>query len=81
MPLIILYLNDLDIEKDQKFAVTQDDLINYLLTRGLIRENDDVYEKIESKKIKLTDFGTYPIKYTFINNISINMSIHIIKTG
>ncbi|SOV75865.1 50S ribosomal protein L9, apicoplast, putative [Plasmodium reichenowi] len=78
-------LNDLNIlfhfKKDQKFAVTQDDLINYLLTRGLIRENDDVYEKIESKKIKLTDFGTYPIKYTFINNISINMSIHIIKTG
>ncbi|SPJ08527.1 50S ribosomal protein L9, apicoplast, putative [Plasmodium sp. DRC-Itaito] len=78
-------LNDLNIlfhfKKDQKVAVTQDDLINYLLTRGLIRENDDVYEKIESKKIKLTDFGTYPIKYTFINNISINISIHIIKTG
>ncbi|SBT76870.1 50S ribosomal protein L9, apicoplast, putative [Plasmodium ovale] len=65
--------------KDEKFCVTQDNIVDYLLCRGLIRENDDVYDKMKSKKIKLSDFGTYPIKYTFLNNININVTVKIFK--
>ncbi|CRG95326.1 50S ribosomal protein L9, apicoplast, putative [Plasmodium gallinaceum] len=72
--IILFYFN-----KDEKFVVTQDNVLDYLLARGLIRENDDVYEKIKNKKIKITDFGSYTIKYSFINNINIDVAIHIIK--
>ncbi|CRG99829.1 50S ribosomal protein L9, apicoplast, putative [Plasmodium relictum] len=66
-------------DKDEKFVVTQEDVLDYFLTRGLIRENDDMYEKIKNKKIKISDFGSYPIKYSFIKNINIDITIHIIK--
>ncbi|SCL98937.1 50S ribosomal protein L9, apicoplast, putative [Plasmodium chabaudi chabaudi] len=77
-------LNDLiipfEFKKNQNILITQDNLLDYLLRRGIIRENDDMYQKIKSKKIKFSDFGTYPIKYTFLDNISINITIQIIES-
>ncbi|SBS84880.1 hypothetical protein PMALA_010980 [Plasmodium malariae] len=76
-------LNGLNIpfefNKDVKIVVTQEDILDYLLGRGLIRENDELYDKIKNKKIKLVDFGTYPIIYRFMNNINIDITVHIIK--
>ncbi|CAD2097500.1 hypothetical protein YYG_03933 [Plasmodium vinckei petteri] len=77
-------LNDLiipfEFRKNQNILITQDNLLDYLLRRGIIRENDDMYQKIKSKKIKFSDFGTYPIKYTFLDNISINITVQIIES-
>ncbi|SCM06312.1 50S ribosomal protein L9, apicoplast, putative [Plasmodium chabaudi adami] len=77
-------LNDLiipfEFKKNQNILITQDNLLDYLLRRGIIRENDDMYQKIKSKKIKFSDFGTYPIKYTFLDNITINITIQIIES-
>ncbi|SCL98263.1 50S ribosomal protein L9, apicoplast, putative [Plasmodium chabaudi chabaudi] len=77
-------LNDLiipfEFKKNQNILITQDNLLDYLLRRGIIRENDDMYQKIKSKKIKFSDFGTYPIKYTFLDNISINITVQIIES-
>ncbi|SCM01449.1 50S ribosomal protein L9, apicoplast, putative [Plasmodium chabaudi adami] len=77
-------LNDLiipfEFKKNQNILITQDNLLDYLLRRGIIRENDDMHQKIKSKKIKFSDFGTYPIKYTFLDNISINITIQIIES-
>ncbi|GAW80721.1 hypothetical protein, conserved [Plasmodium gonderi] len=63
----------------ENFLITQDDILHYLLTRGLIRENDDMYNKIKNKNIKLSAFGSYLMKYTFMNNININLTVHVIK--
>ncbi|CAD2097738.1 50S ribosomal protein L9, apicoplast, putative [Plasmodium vinckei] len=77
-------LNDLiipfEFRKNQNILITQDNLLDYLLRRGIIRENDDMYQKIKSKKIKFSDFGAYPIKYTFLDNISINITVQIIES-
>ncbi|CDU16484.1 hypothetical protein YYC_03414 [Plasmodium yoelii 17X] len=77
-------LNDLivpfEFEKNQNILVTQDNLLDYLLRRGIIRENDDMYQKIKSKKIKFSNFGVYPLKYTFLDNISINITVQIIES-
>ncbi|VWU48203.1 50S ribosomal protein L9, apicoplast, putative [Hepatocystis sp. ex Piliocolobus tephrosceles] len=76
-------LNDIIIpfyfNKNEKFVLTEENVLYYLLCRGLIRENDEVYNKIKNKKIKIIDFGTYPIKYTFFNNVSINVALNILK--
>ncbi|SCN12335.1 50S ribosomal protein L9, apicoplast, putative [Plasmodium malariae] len=76
-------LNGLNIpfefNKDVKIVVTQEDILDYVICRGLIRENDELYDKIKNKKIKLVDFGTYPIIYRFMNNINIDITVHIIK--
>lgn len=66
-------------KKEEKFVVTQEDIANYLLTKGFIRDRDDVCEKITNRKIKLSKFGNYPIKYTFLNNITIDIVVHIIE--
>ncbi|CXI01482.1 50S ribosomal protein L9, apicoplast, putative [Plasmodium berghei] len=77
-------LNDLivpfEFKKNENILVTQDNLLDYLLRRGIIRENDDVYQKIKSKKIKFSNFGAYPLKYAFLDNISINITVQIIES-
>lgn len=66
-------------KKEEKFVITQEDIANYLLTKGFIRDRDDVCEKIKSRKTKFSKFGNYPIKYTFLNNITIDIVVHIIE--
>ncbi|KJP89698.1 hypothetical protein AK88_00658 [Plasmodium fragile] len=63
----------------KKILVTQDHILHYLLTRGLIRENDDVYDKIKSKKVNIDDVGSYPMKYTFMNNLHIELTVHVMR--